>query len=139
MNDFVLVYWDVYCHYIKANKSAANMSATRTVIRNETQSRTETVQEIEASVSLQQPETQSENRVTWSEDTVDNEHLGKKSSKCCCIYKKPHKLGESSSESDISDDETNPYEKIKKKKHKSHKPDCPHGDEKAASSSLAPS
>lgn len=26
-------------------------------------------------------------RVTWTEDTVDNEHAGKKKSKCCCIYK----------------------------------------------------
>ncbi|ETA55725.1 hypothetical protein VCUG_02843 [Vavraia culicis subsp. floridensis] len=26
-------------------------------------------------------------RVTFTPDTVDNEHMGKKKSKCCCIYK----------------------------------------------------
>ena len=25
-------------------------------------------------------------KVTWTEDTVDNEHLNKKSSKICCIF-----------------------------------------------------
>lgn len=25
-------------------------------------------------------------KVTWSEDTVDNEHMNKKSSKVCCIH-----------------------------------------------------
>ena len=25
-------------------------------------------------------------RVTWTEDTVDNEHMGKKKSNICCIY-----------------------------------------------------
>ncbi|XP_030767873.1 E3 ubiquitin-protein ligase PPP1R11-like [Sitophilus oryzae] len=43
-------------------------------------------------------------KVQWSTETVDNENLGKKKSKCCCIYKKPLKFGESSS-SDSSDDE----------------------------------
>ena len=28
-------------------------------------------------------------RVTWSEDTVDNEHMGKKKSNICCIYHRP--------------------------------------------------
>ncbi|ERL91509.1 hypothetical protein D910_08839 [Dendroctonus ponderosae] len=42
-------------------------------------------------------------KVQWSTETVDNENLGKKKSKCCCIYKKPREFGESSS--DESDDE----------------------------------
>lgn len=25
-------------------------------------------------------------KVTWTEDTVDNEHMGKKKSKICCIF-----------------------------------------------------
>ncbi|MFH4982376.1 hypothetical protein AB6A40_009085 [Gnathostoma spinigerum] len=33
-------------------------------------------------------------RVSWATDTVDNEFLNKKKSKCCCIYKKPKKWGE---------------------------------------------
>lgn len=28
-------------------------------------------------------------KVTWSEDTVDNEHMGKKKSNICCIYHRP--------------------------------------------------
>nr|XP_033772819.1 E3 ubiquitin-protein ligase PPP1R11 isoform X2 [Geotrypetes seraphini] len=39
-------------------------------------------------------------KVEWSSDTVDNEHMGRRSSKCCCIYEKPRAFGESSSESE---------------------------------------
>uniref|UniRef100_A0A3Q3JG69 E3 ubiquitin-protein ligase PPP1R11 n=1 Tax=Monopterus albus TaxID=43700 RepID=A0A3Q3JG69_MONAL len=46
-----------------------------------------------------------EKKVEWSSDTVDNEHLGRRSSKCCCIYEKPRQFGESSSESEGDDDE----------------------------------
>lgn len=42
-------------------------------------------------------------KVNWKTDTVDNEGMGKKSSKCCCVYKKPHKFGESSSDSEQED------------------------------------
>ncbi|KAL3459974.1 phosphatase inhibitor-domain-containing protein [Aspergillus heterothallicus] len=42
-------------------------------------------------------------RIRWSEDVVDNEGLGKKSSKVCCIYHKARPVGESSSESESSD------------------------------------
>ncbi|XP_069775447.1 E3 ubiquitin-protein ligase PPP1R11 [Narcine bancroftii] len=42
-------------------------------------------------------------KVEWSSDTVDNEHLGRRSSKCCCIYEKPRAFGESSSESEDED------------------------------------
>lgn len=38
--------------------------------------------------------------VEWSGDTVDNEHLDKKSSKICCVYHKPKAFDESSDESD---------------------------------------
>ncbi|XP_034015993.1 E3 ubiquitin-protein ligase PPP1R11 [Thalassophryne amazonica] len=44
-------------------------------------------------------------KVEWSSDTVDNEHLGRRSSKCCCIYEKPRQFGESSSESEGDDDD----------------------------------
>ncbi|XP_037094753.1 E3 ubiquitin-protein ligase PPP1R11-like [Pollicipes pollicipes] len=37
-------------------------------------------------------------RVCWQSDTVDNEHMGKKKSKCCCVYRKPKPFGESSSD-----------------------------------------
>ncbi|KAF9738671.1 hypothetical protein PMIN06_001916 [Paraphaeosphaeria minitans] len=38
-------------------------------------------------------------RIQWAEDVVDNEGMGKKSSKVCCIYHKPREVGESSDES----------------------------------------
>ncbi|KAG3272244.1 hypothetical protein H1C71_030422, partial [Ictidomys tridecemlineatus] len=47
----------------------------------------------------------SDKRVEWSSDTIDNEHLGRRSSKCCCIYEKPRAFGESSSESEKEDEE----------------------------------
>ncbi|GAD97970.1 hypothetical protein PVAR5_6658 [Paecilomyces variotii No. 5] len=46
--------------------------------------------------------TASTRRIRWSEDVVDNEGMGKKSSKVCCIYHKSHPVGESSSESESS-------------------------------------
>eukprot|EP00036_Acanthoecidae_sp_10tr_P010414 CAMPEP_0182920036 /NCGR_PEP_ID=MMETSP0105_2-20130417/3168_1 /TAXON_ID=81532 ORGANISM="Acanthoeca-like sp., Strain 10tr" /NCGR_SAMPLE_ID=MMETSP0105_2 /ASSEMBLY_ACC=CAM_ASM_000205 /LENGTH=147 /DNA_ID=CAMNT_0025057355 /DNA_START=284 /DNA_END=727 /DNA_ORIENTATION=+ len=44
-------------------------------------------------------------RIRWAAGTVDNEHLGRKSSKKCCIYHKPRAFGESSDESDFEDGE----------------------------------
>nr|XP_008260871.1 E3 ubiquitin-protein ligase PPP1R11 isoform X5 [Oryctolagus cuniculus] len=46
-----------------------------------------------------------EKKVEWTSDTVDNEHMGRRSSKCCCIYEKPRAFGESSTESDEEEDE----------------------------------
>jgi len=43
-------------------------------------------------------------RITFSADTIDNEGMGKKSSKRCCIFHKQRDFGESSTESDSSDD-----------------------------------
>ncbi|KAI4257945.1 MAG: hypothetical protein L6R42_005384 [Xanthoria sp. 1 TBL-2021] len=43
-------------------------------------------------------------RVRWAEDVVDNEGLGRKKSKVCCIYHRPREVGESSSESSSSSD-----------------------------------
>ncbi|KAK5127410.1 hypothetical protein LTR85_006749 [Meristemomyces frigidus] len=45
------------------------------------------------------------NRVRWAQDVVDNEGMGKKSSKVCCIYHKPKEPGDSGSESDSSSDD----------------------------------
>ena len=41
--------------------------------------------------------------VKWDESTaIDNEHMGKKSSKVCCIYHKPRAYDESDSEDDCN-------------------------------------
>lgn len=39
------------------------------------------------------------NNVRWDESVVDNEGLGRKSSKRCCIFHKPRAFGESSTDS----------------------------------------
>ncbi|XP_017015171.2 uncharacterized protein ZK945.8 [Drosophila takahashii] len=41
-----------------------------------------------------------ERRVVFHAGVIDNEHLNRKKSKCCCIYKKPLAFDESSSEDD---------------------------------------
>ncbi|GAK63339.1 uncharacterized protein PAN0_003c1543 [Moesziomyces antarcticus] len=43
-------------------------------------------------------------RVVWTEETVDNEGLGRKKSKICCIYHKPKAFDESSDESSSASD-----------------------------------
>ncbi|KAA8907879.1 hypothetical protein TRICI_004886 [Trichomonascus ciferrii] len=59
-----------------------------------------------------QPEPEEENgessrrQVRWTEDVVDNEHMNKKKSKICCIYRRPKDFGESSSESSDSDSDS---------------------------------
>ncbi|CAJ1083652.1 E3 ubiquitin-protein ligase PPP1R11 [Xyrichtys novacula] len=57
------------------------------------------------SLTIKLRKRKTEKKVEWSSDTVDNEHLGRRSSKCCCIYEKPRQFGESSSESEGEDDE----------------------------------
>ncbi|KAK5152301.1 Type 1 phosphatases regulator ypi1 [Recurvomyces mirabilis] len=49
-------------------------------------------------------------RVRWAEDVVDNEGMGKKSSKVCCIYHKPKEPGDSESEDDSSSSSDNDSE-----------------------------
>ncbi|GMR36044.1 hypothetical protein PMAYCL1PPCAC_06239, partial [Pristionchus mayeri] len=44
-------------------------------------------------------------RVSWASETVDNEGMGKRKSKCCCIYKKKRAWNDDAS-SDESDCET---------------------------------
>eukprot|EP00916_Digyalum_oweni_P001116 GHVL01002204.1.p1 GENE.GHVL01002204.1~~GHVL01002204.1.p1 ORF type:complete len:102 (+),score=16.75 GHVL01002204.1:32-307(+) len=43
-----------------------------------------------------------EKKVEWQEDTVDNECMGKRKSKKCCVYHRRHKFGESSTDSESS-------------------------------------
>lgn len=64
----------------------------------------------------------SNKKVQWGENAVDNEFMGKKISKCCCIYSKPHIFGESSSSESDSDDDCphNAYCSGHKKKAKGH-------------------
>lgn len=44
--------------------------------------------------------------MTWTEDVIDNEGLGRKKSKVCCIFRRAREFGESSSEEDSSDSDS---------------------------------
>lgn len=57
-------------------------------------------------------------RVQWAEDVVDNEGMGKKSSKVCCIYHKPHEPGDSDCDSSSSSDEDSDSEPDLSRAHK---------------------
>uniref|UniRef100_A0A8C5PQ06 E3 ubiquitin-protein ligase PPP1R11 n=1 Tax=Leptobrachium leishanense TaxID=445787 RepID=A0A8C5PQ06_9ANUR len=57
------------------------------------------------SLTLKLRKRKPDKKVEWTCDTVDNEHLGRRSSKCCCIYEKQRAFGESSTESEDEDDE----------------------------------
>ncbi|KAJ9076175.1 Type 1 phosphatases regulator ypi1 [Entomophthora muscae] len=81
-------------------------------------------------------------RVRWGDDVIDNEGLGRKKSKVCCIFRKQRQFGESSSSDDSSsgDEQTyhgtpiggpNSYEKQpssqkKKNKKPGHSKPCNH-------------
>ncbi|KAK4992393.1 Type 1 phosphatases regulator ypi1 [Elasticomyces elasticus] len=73
-------------------------------------SATVTITQTESSPQVQLPsgtlrlraEPIEQRRISWAEDVVDNEGMGKKSSKVCCIYHKPREPGDSSSEDSSS-------------------------------------
>ena len=46
-----------------------------------------------------------ERKVNWAENTIDNEYLNKKKSKCCCVFEKTRNWNESSSEDENEDKE----------------------------------
>ncbi|CAG5095803.1 Oidioi.mRNA.OKI2018_I69.XSR.g14344.t1.cds [Oikopleura dioica] len=101
-------------------KNDSNGSRTMTITARETQPErvviTARLPEVE--------ESQPRRRVMFTEDTVDNEGLGRKSTKVCCIYHKPKLFGESSSESDSSDDEISPLERKPKQMKQKKKKKC---------------
>lgn len=67
-------------------------SGSQTVVQTEE----ETEQPPTTSVALKKPKSKG---IKWDESTaIDNEHMGKKSSKICCIYHKPREYDESDSE-----------------------------------------
>lgn len=61
--------------------------------------------------------------VTWDENVVDNEGMGRKSSKRCCIFHKEKAFGESSTDSSDydSDGDKNQHKRIAHKKHNGKK------------------
>lgn len=68
-----------------------------------------------ATVRLKLRHPKSKKKVIWSNETVDNEHMNRKKSKCCCIYEKPHAFGESSTDTDDECDHCRGHVEVKKK------------------------
>uniref|UniRef100_A0A1B0DFA1 E3 ubiquitin-protein ligase PPP1R11 n=1 Tax=Phlebotomus papatasi TaxID=29031 RepID=A0A1B0DFA1_PHLPP len=58
----------------------------------------------------------SDKKVSWGSETVDNEGMGKKKSKCCCVYHKPLSFGESSSEDEDECEHCYGHVEMRKKK-----------------------
>ena len=94
-------------------------STSQTFIENTPENiTTEEQHSVAGTLTLTAPLTQ--RQVSFDEETVDNEHMNKKKSKICCIYKKPHDPNVSS-DSDSSC-EGNEYEhQPKYHKHKGHR------------------
>ncbi|KAK9369538.1 phosphatase inhibitor-domain-containing protein [Lipomyces kononenkoae] len=75
----------------------------------------------------------SDRRVTWGDDVIDNEGMGKKKSKICCIFHKQRAFDESSSdESSSSDDGSSSGSdsdngEDSKNEHHEHGEQCEHG------------
>ncbi|GAB0141455.1 hypothetical protein EsHS_00002048 [Epichloe bromicola] len=65
--------------------------------------------------------------VQWAEDVVDNEGLGRKSSKVCCIYHKPKGVDESSDESSSSSDSDTDSDAEKRRGNGKKARACGHG------------
>lgn len=64
--------------------------------------------------------------VAWGEDVVDNEGLGRKKSKICCIYHRPRRFDESSgedsseTESESGDGNARPSREYRHRHHHAH-------------------
>ncbi|KAF8072254.1 phosphatase inhibitor-domain-containing protein [Lyophyllum atratum] len=67
-----------------------------------------------------------EHRVAWDDDVVDNEDCGRKSSKICCIYHKPRKFDESSSEEDSDSDSDSSCDNHRHRRRHPHPHPHPH-------------
>ena len=82
-------------HKVKINTEAINDNfITKTIVEE----RTENPECVKLKLSKSKKK-----KVSWTTETVDNETMNKKKSKCCCIYNKPTEFGVSSEEEE--DDE----------------------------------
>eukprot|EP00559_Dactyliosolen_fragilissimus_P003285 CAMPEP_0184872746 /NCGR_PEP_ID=MMETSP0580-20130426/41462_1 /TAXON_ID=1118495 /ORGANISM="Dactyliosolen fragilissimus" /LENGTH=187 /DNA_ID=CAMNT_0027375585 /DNA_START=1 /DNA_END=564 /DNA_ORIENTATION=+ len=79
------------------------LSATQTVSGTETIVHAETSDNVSSNLTLtlRRP-----NSVRWDQNVIDNEGLGRKSSKRCCIFHKQREFGESSTDSSDDDAST---------------------------------
>ncbi|KAL5504351.1 YPI1 [Sanghuangporus vaninii] len=93
---------------IAGPSTIAPSEGSRTIVLRDSQPREEEEEEGTVGVlrlrATSRPRTQGRPpRVTWTEDVVDNEHMGKKKTKICCIFHKQKRYDESSSSDSDSD------------------------------------
>lgn len=73
---------------------SSNSSTASTTVQNEVKGKV---------LVLKLKEPKKDNKIQWAEDTIDNENLGRKSSKRCCIFHKRKSFAESDSDESDSD------------------------------------
>jgi len=81
-----------------ASSGAAGTATSTMVITQQQQSQANNIEEPILRLSLRP-----QSNVTWDQNVVNNEGLGRKSSKRCCIWHKERAFGESSTESSEED------------------------------------
>ena len=72
-----------------------SVSSGSTTITSEVQPSAST-----STVTLNLQKRKNSKKVVFSDDTVDNENLNRKKSKCCCIWQKPKTMEQSDTESE---------------------------------------
>uniref|UniRef100_A0A8C5K341 E3 ubiquitin-protein ligase PPP1R11 n=1 Tax=Jaculus jaculus TaxID=51337 RepID=A0A8C5K341_JACJA len=80
---------------VKAGAGLSEMSFIKTMVTRATEPENQ-------SLTIKLQKRKSEKKVEWTSDTVDNEHMGRRLSKCCLFMRN---LGESSTESDEEEEE----------------------------------
>lgn len=81
----------------------SSASVTLTTTTTTTATTTDSVNDTRPTTATIRLKKKKDKQVKWTDGTVDNEGMGKKSSKCCCVYKKPHSYDESSTDSEQED------------------------------------
>ena len=80
---------------LNENRQLASMPTGSSTITSEAQPSTST-----STVKLDLQKRKNSKKVVFSDDTVDNENLNRKKSKCCCIWQKPKTMEQSDTESE---------------------------------------
>lgn len=92
-----------------ATAMATTTTTTTTLIQEQPDSSNDTAEVLQLTLRARPT-------VRWDEDVVDNEGMGRKSSKRCCIFHKQRDFGESSTDSSDVDSDNDDSESGKSKK-----------------------
>ncbi len=87
----------------RVSSSSASGAATATMVITQQQQQQSDTNNNNAEAPILRLSLRPQANVTWDENVVNNEGLGRKSSKRCCIFHKQRPFGESSTESSEED------------------------------------